>query len=208
MSFIVRAGLVELSRMLLDGGGSTKHAANELMRDIHARNVAAGWWTDINTGLRKERNVGEILALMHSEVSEAWTATGKDEHLPQYENRDVELADMTIRGFDAAAAFAPDMPAAMVESVDVIRDMFGKYGMSSLAYELCHVHADISRALEAHRKGRRMERHLADAIARCFFIGADRGGVIFTAFADKIMFNAQRADHKIENRLKADGKKI
>lgn len=46
---------------------------NMLALEVHLRNVRAGWWTDINTreDLHGKRNVGELLALVHSEVSEA-----------------------------------------------------------------------------------------------------------------------------------------
>ena len=45
-------------------------------------------------------NVGEQLALIHSEISEALEAhrtNSKDQHLPQYDGITVELADAIIR---------------------------------------------------------------------------------------------------------------
>lgn len=73
--------------------------------EIHANNVAKGFWED---GL--ERNKSELIALMHSELSEALEASRKgnppDDHLPQYSGVGVELADCVIRIMDFCAAFS------------------------------------------------------------------------------------------------------
>lgn len=50
-----------------------------------------------------KRNVGEMIALMHSELSEALEGDRKglkDDKLPQYEMVDVEMVDCIIRIFD------------------------------------------------------------------------------------------------------------
>lgn len=150
----------------------TEHvtAINELSREIHENNVQAGWWTDLKYdekveslmrefGLQrsqvekilrklgmerstlKTRNKGELLCLVHSEISEAMEGDRKDlmdEKLPHRKAFEVELADALIRIFDIAGAYNLDL-----------------------------------------------------------------GGAI----AEKRAFNKQRKDHKIENRLKAGGKK-
>ena len=145
-------------------------AINELSTEIHANNIEAGWWTDLkyddkismltnrsslteNQAARmltklgierstvKTRNVGEILCLIHSEVSEAMEGHRKDlmdDKLPHRKMIEVELADTLIRIFDLAGA----------QNLDL-------------------------------------------------------GGAI----SEKRAFNKERQDHKIENRLKAGGKK-
>lgn len=145
-------------------------ALNQLSKEIHENNIQAGWWTDIKfdekvealqllglsnlqvhealkalgieRSILKTRNVGELLCLVHSEISEAMEGARKnlmDDKLPHRKMIEVELADALIRIFDIAGAYNLDL-----------------------------------------------------------------GGAI----AEKRSYNANRADHKISNRLKDDGKKF
>jgi hypothetical protein len=64
------------------------------------------WWLNPD-GTTKDRNVGEMIALQHSELSEALEAHRKnkvDDHLPQYHGVDVELVDCVIRVCDLLGA--------------------------------------------------------------------------------------------------------
>lgn len=91
---------------------------NNLSADIHLANIKAGWWTDIKTGLPKERNVGELLCLVHSEISEAMEGFRKnlmDEKLPHRKAFEVELADALIRIFDIAGKYNMDLDGAVSE---------------------------------------------------------------------------------------------
>lgn len=57
----------------------------ELSKAVHAANIK--WWQDPATGLPIKRNKGELLALIHSEVSEALEGERKnlqDDKLPEY----------------------------------------------------------------------------------------------------------------------------
>jgi len=117
-------------------------AIQDLQQTVHESCVAAGWYTDLKTGGKLDRNFGEMLALMHSEISEAlegWRKNLQDDHLPHRRMVEVELADLAIRLFDTS-----------------------------------------------------------------HYIGIDLGGAIQEKFA----YNQTRADHKIENRMKENGKKI
>jgi hypothetical protein len=78
------------------------HWLEAMQLAIHQEN--AKWWTDKN-GNTIERNKGEMIALMHSELSECLEGVRKsipDNHLPQYSMELVELADTVIRIFDYA----------------------------------------------------------------------------------------------------------
>ncbi len=115
---------------------------NEIVNECHGRAKAAGWYTDLKTGEPLKRNVPEMLALVHSEVSEALEGYRKnlnDTHLPNRLSVEVELADALIRIVDLAG-----------------------------------------------------------------YLNLDLGG----AYAEKLCYNAQRKDHKIENRLKENGKQF
>lgn len=116
-----------------------------LQNKIYTANVAAGWWTNLETGQPVPKGDVQVqlakLALVHSEVSECVEGVRKnlmDDHLPHRSMAEVEAADAMIRLYDLAA----------------------------------------------HE-------------------GWDLAGAIF----EKLAYNAQRADHKIENRLKEGGKK-
>lgn len=78
------------------------HWLDALQLQIHKENEK--WWTDA-AGNPLERNKGEMIALMHSELSECLEGVRKslpDTHLPQYSMELVELADTIIRIFDYA----------------------------------------------------------------------------------------------------------
>lgn len=80
--------------------------------------VDAGWYTDPETGKAVERNFGEVIALMHSELSEALEADRKslmDDKLPHRDGREVEFADCIIRILDTAAAHGFDLAGAIIE---------------------------------------------------------------------------------------------
>lgn len=90
----------------------------KIQKIIHQANVAMGWYTDLDTGERIRRNFGEVIALMHSELSEAlegWRKGLMDDHLPSRKMVEVELADAVIRILDTAEAEGLDLAGAMQE---------------------------------------------------------------------------------------------
>lgn len=79
------------------------------------------WWIDIKTGKKLERNKGELIALIHSEISEALEGERKDlmdDHLPHRKMVEVELVDALIRIFDYAGAFKLDLQGAFDEKME------------------------------------------------------------------------------------------
>lgn len=82
----------------------------ELSKKVHEAN--AKWWQNIETGAPIKRNKGELLALIHSEISEALEGERKDlmdDKLPQYPMAPVEIIDAMIRCLDYLAGFHPDV---------------------------------------------------------------------------------------------------
>lgn len=91
---------------------------NPLTRQIHELNHK--WWHDKN-GNRLERNKGELLCLIHSEISEAMEGERKDlmdDKLPHRKMAEVELADALIRILDYAAGFGYDLSGAVLEKLE------------------------------------------------------------------------------------------
>lgn len=178
-----------------------------LASDIHQSNIDAGWWTDLATGKRLDRNFGEMIALAHSELSECWgglASSAWDDHIPDFLNWHVELADACIRAYDMlGGAFS-----APLSFIPFKLDQ--PEGFSDYEDRLVFLHALLSHALEHYRKSRTNEcqMYLWRFLDACFEFADEEGFSLLSTICAKWEYNKTRADHKIENRLKDDGKKI
>lgn len=95
-------------------------AVRQLQRMIHGLNRHAGWWSDLKTGEPKDRNDGELLMLMVSELAEGMEGVRKnlmDDKLPHRKMIEVELADCLIRILDYAGGRGLDIAGAMIEKL-------------------------------------------------------------------------------------------
>ena len=84
----------------------------------HKTATDAGWYVDPATGEPVKRNFGEVVALMHSELSEALEAHRKglmDDKITHRNGIEVEFADCIIRILDTAAALGLDVAGAIIE---------------------------------------------------------------------------------------------
>lgn len=86
---------------------------NKIVSLCHGLAKDAGWHDS-------PREVGTMLALIHSEVSEALEGYRKDlmdDHLTHRKMAEVELADAVIRVFDLAGFSGLDIGGALVEKL-------------------------------------------------------------------------------------------
>lgn len=85
-----------------------KREINSFIEACHAIAIKKGWWED-------ERNDGELIALMHSELSEALEAMRG--HAAK-EDIAEELADCCIRIFDYCGAKNIDLEKAIFKKIE------------------------------------------------------------------------------------------
>src|SRR5271156_5579757 len=89
---------------------------NDYAFQSHMDNIK--WWQDPVTQQPIQRNKGELIALIHSELSECLEGERKnimDDKLPHRRMAEVELADALIRIFDYAGAFGYDLQGSYEE---------------------------------------------------------------------------------------------
>lgn len=124
-------------RLLLERGIIRNYRRNEennnfrlafdgMIVDVFRTTREHGWHDE-------ERNDGECIALMHSELSEALEALRKnplqkDEHCPAFTNLEVELADCVIRIMDYAGMRNLDVAGAILAKVEYNRTRPVKHG--------------------------------------------------------------------------------
>lgn len=91
---------------------------------VHETAKEKGWWDT-------ERNDGELIALMHSELSECLEAMrkpDKSKHIPDFTGVEEELADVVIRIMDFAGARKLMVAAAILAKIEFNKNRPVKHG--------------------------------------------------------------------------------
>lgn len=144
------------------------HTLNSLCRNIHEVNVEMGWWASV-------KSVQQSLIIIKSNLS-------------------------------------PEEKKELIDALGISN--ISDRNMGEL---LCLVHSEISEAMEGFRKNlmddklkdRKMfDVELADAVIRIFDICGKYNIPLGTIIAEKVAYNTIREDHKMENRMKENGKKF
>jgi NTP pyrophosphatase (non-canonical NTP hydrolase) len=91
-------------------------AFNSLANHIHDWSRRKGFWED-----GADRNDGEMIALIHSELSEALEAVRAgnpaDDKIPEFNGYEAELADAIIRIMDLASARGLRVAEALIAKI-------------------------------------------------------------------------------------------
>lgn len=185
---------------------------NQLAKDCHAANQH--WWHDPETGERLERNKGQLIMLIVSEIAEAMEGERKnlmDTHLTHRRMPEVELADALIRIFDYAGAFDYELDEyvnphdSLNELAEDTRgwELSDNKGQALLeivgaAISLYQMEDD-----DAFRPGVALADLICYIAGYAYKFGYDLDGAV----AEKRAYNATRADHKPAARLAAGGKR-
>jgi hypothetical protein len=165
---------------------------NERAKEVHAAN--AKWWHDLETGERIERNKGELLMLVVSEIAEAMEGERKnlmDDHLPHRKMAEVEMADAYIRLLDYAAGFGVDL-RFLNKKGEVVENkgeslLYIVDTVTAIDYDADNINWAISEIQDY-----------------CHAHNYDLEG----AYQEKMAYNATRKDHSVEERRKENGKKF
>lgn len=185
----------------------------ELVKEAHQNAVNKGWWEE-------PRTYGELIALVHSEVSEAL----EDYRTPGIKPSDVwyertlapgvvakrvkqkeatdkpcgipsELADICIRIFDIAGKYGWGM--RLEAEYQWINELEKREKWTALSFvgKLAVIHAELSKSLEEHDYnddlGMAIDR-LAAVLVEVEFIAKEYGIDLERAIAEKMQYNSTR----------------
>jgi hypothetical protein len=176
---------------------------NELALQVHAANTK--WWHDIHTGEPIQRNKGELLMLVITELSEAVEGIRKDlmdDKLPHRKMEEVEMADAVIRLLDFAGGFRLSLEDISVSQVH-IDDVKPNKGEAII--DICLL-VTLFWGFETTQQGfgSGISRIIHAIRTYCLRHGLELEGTIY----EKLAYNAKRSDHTHEARKAAGGKKF
>lgn len=176
------------------------------------------WWINIHTGEPLERNTGELLMLVVTELAEAAEGIRKnlnDDHLPHRKMAEVELADAFIRMLDFTGGFKYELNNDMLNAIrETETSVLAQYALPENKLEgLLDIVESVTILKEALRWPDENPREdINDLTTMVIFsiiaFARQHEYDLFGAYLEKNEYNKTRKDHSIEERLKENGKKI
>ena len=172
-----------------------------IFKQPYARSHAAGWWSDLSTGIDKPLTNESIKAkevLIMTELAEAVEGDRKnlmDDKLPHRKMVEVELADAVIRAMDLSGAMGSDINSFVIGEPDWTPEGYD-YTFTDMIHYVCKMIFDGSLGGIKYT----MISHLL------IKWGDHNGYDVIDAMVEKMEFNSNRPDHKIENRKGVGGK--
>lgn len=181
---------------------------NAFCRLVHQFNEK--WWRDLDTGEAITRNRANLRMLMVSETAEAMEGARKnlmDDKLPHRKMIEVELADTIIRVADYTGGFKEALLDFTTEWRDQMRFPWAKYtpdaDKGEMLLEIVKSIVKVDEYCFGDTTGRQLSRLLWDIEQLASILGLDLWGAVW----EKLEYNRTRADHQVEARKAANGKK-
>ncbi|MEM7133685.1 MAG: hypothetical protein AAF702_45745 [Chloroflexota bacterium] len=105
------------------------HYFNEVANDVHRTALDKGWYGPDG---KDERNMREVICLMHSELSEACEASRSgnppDDKIPEFSGIEAEFADVIIRIMDTAKREGFDVAGAIIAKSEYNKSRSYRHG--------------------------------------------------------------------------------
>jgi len=176
---------------------------NDMAKYVHKCNKK--WWMDLVTELPIERNKGEMLMLVVTELAEAVEGIRKDlmdDKLPHRKMEEVEMADAFIRLLDFAGGHG--WPLHEVDSPE-----FDIYFLTDNKAEcIMAITSRVTRIWNKCNNAQPCSYEITLVIMMiqvyCQHFKLDLMG----AYKEKMAYNLSRVDHSLEHRKAAGGKKF
>ena len=180
-----------------------KYHTTEQLRALseHIHESQVKWWVDLKTGQPIERNEGECLMLVVTELAEAIEGIRKglmDDKLPHRKMEEVEMADATIRLLDASAGFGWVNIGLGKLGNHRARSRIKSERILNIVRRVCMCEEEFTEADKAFH----CNTALTMIESYCMDFNLDLDG----ALIEKHTFNLTREDHQPEARLAAGGK--
>lgn len=185
-----------------------KEFYEQLAAEIHADNIRAGWWDNPDECLYQK------LQLVSTEIAEATEGARKDlmdDHLPNRKMEEVEYADAMIRILDLGGRLELEYdPETDAHPYCLPTNTVGhqQLGINATIVNMADSIRNLAFAPDQPTIKRIVSYDYSKVINSISTVSHIRSCDVLSTLYEKRLYNAQRADHKRENRAKTNGKKF